>query len=272
MRRLIFAISRLLRRIARGLQKMGRKKTLAPRRVVLLVVATNKYFKLVEPLLESTDRHFLPGDHYEVILFTNLDQTPDCLALVARRNGRARGAIRLKHIEHEAWPMMTLLRYRFFSQVPDLSGYDYIFYSDCDMRFVAEVGDEILGAGLTAVRHCRFYQKKRRDYTYETRPESRACIPPDQGVNYYAGGFQGGTAAAYLAASAECARRIEADLANGIIAIWHDESHWNALLARQPGPLTILDPGYCMAEKTRSEFPSLILALDKDHSAMRAED
>jgi histo-blood group ABO system transferase len=272
-KRVIYALIRLARQAWRtGTKAFARRNPAKPKRVVLLVVATNKYLRFVEPLLASADRYFLPGHSYEVLLFTNLDHSVECRKLADERAGRARGKVHLKHIEHSPWPMMTLLRYRFFTQAAKaILGYDYAFYSDCDMRFVAEVGEEILGEGLTAVRHCGFHDKGRALFTYETRPESRAYIPSGEGLHYFAGGFQGGRSAAYVQAAADCSKQIDDDLSREITAIWHDESHWNALLWRHPHGLTILDPGYCMGERMRTPYPSMILALDKNHSEIRSE-
>ena len=272
-KRLIYALTKLARQAWRlGSKALAGRSPSKPKRVVLLVVATNKYLRFVEPLLVSADRYFLPGHSYEVLLFTNLDESPECRQLADRRAGQARGKVHLRHIEHSPWPMMTLLRYRFFTQAAAaILEYDHAFYSDCDMRFVAEVGEEILGEGLTAVRHCGFHDKGRALFTYETRSESRAYIPANEGLHYFAGGFQGGSSAAYVHAAAECSRQIDDDLSRGITAIWHDESHWNAFLCRQPHGVTMLDPGYCMGERVRTPYPSMILALDKDHSEMRTE-
>lgn len=272
-KRLIYALTRLTRRAWRlGMKPLGGRADSSPKRVVLLVVATNKYLRFIEPLLESADRYFLPGHSYEVILFTNLDEGAECRQLVVRRAGQFRGKVHLRHIEHSPWPMMTLLRYRFFiKEAAAILEYDHTFYSDCDMRFVAEVGEEILGEGLSAVRHCGFHDKGRALFTYETRPESKAYIPATEGLHYFAGGFQGGRSAAYIHAATECSRQIDDDLSRGITAIWHDESHWNAFLCRHPYGVTVLDPGYCMGESMRTPYPSMILALDKDHSEMRTE-
>jgi hypothetical protein len=272
MKRFCFAAARALRMASRKVQGALNRELKPKRRIVLLVVATNRYFQLIEPLLVSADRHFLPSHDYEVLLFTNQDQSRECQDLVERRRGLRRGRIRVRRIEHQPWPMMTLLRYRFFTQAAaDIAEFDFAFYSDCDMRFVADVGDEILGPGLTAVRHCLFEGKRREAFTFESRSASLAYIAAGKGERYYAGGFQGGAASAFLEAAAGCSRRIDADLDKDIVAIWHDESHWNALLAERPAELVVLDPGYCMAEKMCSPFPSMILALDKDHSVMRAE-
>jgi histo-blood group ABO system transferase len=76
---------------------------------------------------------------------------------------------------------------------------DYLFYSDADMRFEANVGEEVLGE-LVATRHPGFYDKPYSFFSqsYERRPQSLAYMPPNYGSAYYAGGFNGGRAARYL--------------------------------------------------------------------------
>jgi histo-blood group ABO system transferase len=56
---------------------------------------------------------------------------------------------------------------------------------------------------------------------------------------------------------------IEEDLRNGIIAVWHDESHINRFLLDNP-PSLILEPPFAIAESlTKIESSSKILFLDK---------
>jgi histo-blood group ABO system transferase len=154
----------------------------------------------------------------------------------------------------------------------DLENYDYVFYSDVDMLFVDQVGEEILGPGLTATIHPGFYNKPREEFTYETNPQSYAYIHPDQGRFYFAGGFQGGTSKAFLTAVRECSSGVTADLTNNIIAVWQDESHWNRYLTDYKGPLVKLSPSYCFPESwDHLPFKKRLLALDKNHKEYRKE-
>ena len=63
------------------------------------------------------------------------------------------------------------------------------------------------------------------------------------------------------------AAQIDDDASRGITAIWHDESHWNRYLIDHP-PEVALPPTYCCPESW-SMAGRKILALDKDHAAMR---
>lgn len=161
----------------------------------------------------------------------------------------------------EGWPAATLYRYHALLEA-DLAGYDYIYLCDADMRFEADVGDEILGE-IVATQHPGFVGKK--DLPYEDRPESTAFVR--SGSTYYAGGFVGGERDAFLYLASLMAFAIDEDDEHGIVARWHDESHLNRILAATP-PTVTLDPSYCIPDD-ESGYPWLwryerkLVALDK---------
>ncbi len=244
------------------------------KRIALMLIATNKYTDFVKPLLKSVDKWFLTDHKVDVYLFTNLVDEKRVIDLLEEYRPINRVSLAVREIEHQPWPMMTLLRYNMFKSIEqELEGnYDYIFYSDVDMLFIDKVGDEILGTGLTATVHPGFYNKPREQFTYETNPLSYAYIQPDQGRFYFAGGFQGGTTESFLTVIRECSSGVTADLSNKIIAVWQDESHWNRYLSDYKGKLTKLSPSYCFPESwNHLPFQRKLLALDKDHKEFRKE-
>lgn len=219
-----------------------------------LVVATNKYIDFVSPLVESMYEHLDAGFQLRVFVFTDSKTVPD-------------GTIRVEQ-EHRPWPLPTLLRYRMFSQHERLfSACDYLFYCDADMRFVGSVDDIILGERV-AVLHPGYYNKPRTAFTYEKRPQSRAYVRPDEGEHYYCGGFQGGTTEEYLKMAATISQWVDEDFENNLIAVWHDESHYNRYLIDNQ-PTHILSPSYCYPESWNLPFEKKLLALDKNHKEMR---
>lgn len=224
--------------------------------VGLLVAATGPYFRFVEPLLRSAQEHFFPEDDVEAHVFTD-----------AHVESVATGA----HIHpwpHRPWPDGTIRRYHAYWGVRDaLAGCDFLVAMDADMRFVGPVGREIVGS-LVGTQHPGFVGKRG---SYEDRPESAACVRPDEGTVYYCGGFLGGLTAPFMGLAQQLSRRVDQDYAAGLMAVWHDESHLNRCFIDTP-PERTLTPAYCTPDVpwyTPVE-PARVLALDKDHSQFRA--
>jgi histo-blood group ABO system transferase len=222
-------------------------------RVALCVIATNDYIDFTPPLLTSAEKYFLIGHEVHYHIFTNCSYSFDVKRLS------------FHEIEHEPWPAMTLKRYHIMSGA-DLSGYDYVYYIDADMLFVAPVGDEIFGE-LVGVQHPGFY---RGGGSWETNMRSEAYVFPQDRKKYLAGGFQGGTR--YYNFCTYLKEGIDNDTFKGVTAVWHDESHWNSCYSLIPEHFTILDPSYCMVEEPEKRkawgidhLEPKIIALKKDH-------
>jgi histo-blood group ABO system transferase len=220
--------------------------------VGLLVVATGKYIQFLSPLVESAERHFLKNHRVTYFIFTDQEPVPlpNTNYVFQKRLG---------------WPFDTMHRYHIYYQNRELfNEQDYLFATDADMLFVSEVRDEILGERV-ATLHPGFIGQRG---SYETHPNSRACIREGEGKYYFAGGFYGGTRDAFLHILKTNIVQIESDLDRGIIAVWHDESHWNRYCIDYP-PTLILSPSYCYPENWKLPYPKKLLALDKDHEQIR---
>jgi histo-blood group ABO system transferase len=199
--------------------------------VGLMIVATGKYVSFVPPLLDSARKHFCPGHKVTFFVFTEgqLPAAPDCVRIEQSRLG---------------WPYDTMMRFEMYAHQADvLKEMDYLFACDADMLFVDTVGDEILCERVGTL-HPGFVGSRG---TYETRPDSLAYIPRQEGKVYFAGGFYGGRSENVLRMCAELTRRIYDDLGRGIIAVWHDESHLNRYFIDNE-PTVVLPPAYCYPE------------------------
>ena len=224
------------------------------KKIGLILISTNKYKIFVKPLIESARNFFLNNHEVTYYLFTDSDEFNDLGDDVV-----------INKIEHLEWPMITLYRYKTFVKHKDiLSTEDYLFYCDIDMRFVADVGDEILGDSVATI-HPGFLGGRG---TPETKPQSTAYIHPNDELVYYAGGFNGGSSSNFLEMSEQIDKNIDIDSNNGIIAIWHDESHLNKFFTKNK-PTTILSPSYCYPESWNLNYTKKLLALDKDHESIR---
>lgn len=219
---------------------------------LVLIATGTEYQKYVRPLLASAQRFFVP---HKAILFTDCATDYGVTSFPHRDLG---------------YPLATLSRYHtFLKQKEYLSQFDYIFYSDIDMLFVDEVGAEIFSDGLTATQHAGYVDRGHVNSPTERNPKSTAFLPRvDQ---YYCGGFNGGTSYSFLRMAETIRSNVNADLQNGIIAEWHDESHLNKYLAHNP-PSVVLPPSYCYPETNLShyrervwlkEYEPKLVALDK---------
>ena len=217
-------------------------------KIGLLVMATGKYIVFVEPLIQSARIHFFPGHEVTFFVFTD-KQAPighDIVSVFQSKLG---------------WPFDTMMRNEVYASHKELySSQDYLFACDADMLFVDTVGDEILGEHVATI-HPGFVGKRG---SYETSPKSLACVYQNEGEYYFAGGFYGGAREKFINMASTLAKRVNEDLKEGIIAVWHDESHWNRYCIDHK-PTVILTPSYCYPESWHLPYKKKLLALDKDH-------
>jgi hypothetical protein len=236
-------------------------------KIGILLIATGKYIGFFKQLHDSTEKYMFPEAEKTYFLFT------DNTDIILPNN-----VIRIFQ-EREDWPGPTLHRYHYFDRIVEIiksKNLDYIFYSDVDMKAVAEISTNILPKkGLVAVIHPGFYNTNNPRGTPETRPESRAYIAPNIDFKYAAGGLQGGVTNIFLKAIKNMKEAIMDDESRGIIAIWHDESYWQKFVVTNKHIVTFLSPEYCMPENW-TNVPHLLglthryLALDKNHCEMRS--
>jgi histo-blood group ABO system transferase len=226
-------------------------------KIGLLIIGTNKYTQFLQRLITSADKHFLTDKDVTYFIFTNKDD----FTIETNRN------VVMVPVEHKPWPFMTLYRYKIFTQNSDfLKDMDYLYYCDADMLFVGDFGDEILGE-LVATQHPGFYGRRG---TPEHRPQSLAYVGPNEKMQYFAGGFNGGSKNEFLKMAKEIDKNIDIDFNNKLVAIWHDESHMNRYFINNP-PTTILSPSYCYGELMNIPFEKKLLSLDKNNVEIRQE-
>jgi len=224
-------------------------------KIGLLIIATNKYTTFLQQLISSADKFFCNNHEVTYFIFTNKYIKIDSI----------RNIVKI-YAEHKEWPWMTLGRYKIFSEESNrLSNMDYLYYSDVDMGFCDFVGDEILSQRV-ATQHPGYFGERG---TPETNPLSLACVLPHEAMQYFAGGFNGGTSEEYLKMANKISINIEKDYSRGIIAIWHDESHMNRYFIDN-SPTKILEPSYCYGESMNIPFKRKLVALDKNHSEIRS--
>ena len=226
-------------------------------RIGVFLIATGKYDVFLQPLVDSLDRYFFRHDKLTIYLFADkehLPKKPDRIEIINIP------------IEHEPFPLCTLHRYNHFASIADDVNCEYLFYLDVDMLVVSNVGREILG-DIVCVTHPGFY--KGGWGSLNCSKDSLAYLPPELCHDYKAGGFQGGSKRSYLELCQLLSERIEMDENSGVMAQWHDETHFNWYLKTMVKNYKVLTPSYCYPESWKIPFQRKILALDKNHNAIR---
>lgn len=238
-------------------------------KVSVLLISTNRYKEFVQPLLDGINKYFLPNQQVDVNLFTDEIQV---------LNSTSRVFVHQHIIPSYKFPEATLFRFKIFHEYREfLSNYDFLLYMDVDMRIENVISEDIFQGDLVAVIHPGFYASGGWG-SNGVHELSTAFVPKEDRQNYVAGGVQGGESSYYLKACEELSFNIETDAARGILAEWHDESHWNHYIRkRNIGSILYLTPIYCMVEPVHQRvlwgidnLPVIIVAIDKDHAAMRA--
>ncbi|XP_029470252.1 histo-blood group ABO system transferase-like isoform X2 [Rhinatrema bivittatum] len=237
-------------------------------RVGLTLFAIKKYVVFLQLFLETAEKFFMVG--YKVNYYVLTDR-PEAVPNVTLKEGRS--VVVLKTQSNARWQDISMRRMEMislFAKKQFIGEVDYIVCVDVDMKFSDHVGVEIL-SDVFGTLHPGFYKGQRQRFTYERRSESQAYIASDEGDFYYAGGFFGGTVEEVYKLTNHCSHAILTDKANGIEAIWHDESHLNKYLLTHK-PTKILSPEYLW--DNNMGVPEILkkrrfVAVPKNHNQIR---
>ncbi|XP_076786586.1 histo-blood group ABO system transferase 1-like [Arvicanthis niloticus] len=238
-------------------------------RIGLTVFAIKKYVLFLKLFLETAEQHFMVGHKVIYYVFTDRPADVPQVPLAAGRRLvvlTVRNYTRWQDVSMHRMEMISL-----FSERRFLHEVDYLVCADVDMKFSDHVGVEILSA-LFGTLHPGFYGSSREAFTYERRPKSQAYIPRDEGDFYYMGAFFGGSVVEVHHLTKACHEAMVEDQANGIEAVWHDESHLNKYLLYHK-PTKVLSPEY-MWDQQLLGWPSIMkklryVAVPKNHQEIR---
>ena len=151
--------------------------------------------------------------------------------------------LKVYHQEHLPWPYITLKRFEIINKArEEIKKNDWFVFIDADALPVATVTEEeflerCCGASINevplfGVHHPCHYLKMpphlQGTGAYETNEKSEAYfdvseLPPV----YWQGCFWGGKVPAALAMIDELEARVNRDLENDVVAVWHDETQIN---------------------------------------------
>ncbi|MCW2846480.1 MAG: Abo [Marmoricola sp.] len=230
----------------------------------LVCIATGTYDVFVDPLISAVDANGTAD-----ILFVLTDNA----ARLTRSEDRV-GRTTVQYLPWGSlpWPYPTLWRYVAISAYADQfrDRVSHLVYCDVDMRPVGDCS-ALFDDVLVAVEHPGNLNRGNSTMPFVTDISSKAYTSPSQDSVYVAGGVQGGPVALYLEAVESCKSAILDDYRRGVMAQWHDESHWNAYVDRAAN-VHVLGCEYCWPETWAASdgLPApRLLALDKDHHHLR---
>ena len=214
-------------------------------KVTLNLIATNGYTVYLNDIIQSAKDYFMRDTELSFIIYTN--------SINISESDR----IKVVNIENEPWPAPTLKRFHYFCKAWDIiEKSDFSFYIDVDSSFRKSFDfshlesilskDEIRMIGTL---HPGYYGTQG---TPERRVNSTAYISKDMNNRYFCGGFFGGKSSDFLNISRRLRDNIDIDLGNGIVAIWHDESHINNYFLDYP-PSIVLGEGFSCPEEQLGE-------------------
>ncbi len=226
-------------------------------KIAILYICTGKYDIFWNEFYHSCKEKFCVDEDNHFFVFTDSKQihTGEDVSIIYQDN--------------LGWPFNTLYRYKMFLRVQEqLAKFDKIVFFNGNCIFVDEiVTEDFFGieSKLVAGLHPGFFNKSYDEYTYEKRKNSTAFVVKPW--KYFAGGVNGGDSQLFVEICHKISENIDNDLKNGIVAIWHDESHWNAYLNNNyemlKDQLHILSPKYLYPEGWSLPFEPKIILRDK---------
>ena len=244
---------------------INRPLALPAPRIGIIHIATGPYKMFTQRFISSAVSGFEDGEEK---IFYIITDDPNSFQGLGERYGCK---IRYLKINHEPWPNPTLKRYEYISRLTDqfmADGLSHLFFVNSNSVFIsANPVQELRKAGksLGFVRHPGFI-KNPAAATFETQENSLAFIKDLDAAReiYIQGFFYGGEAGNFLEMILELRDRVQKDLDNGVVAIWHDESHLNwARISRWRDQSLVFDAGYAFPEGWNINVPCRILSLDK---------
>lgn len=242
-------------------------------RIAILYVALGRYELFWPEFISSSRRYFCPDAERHWYVFT------DSAAILPAPD------LTLLHQDFLGWPFSSLYRYHMFRRVRDaIVDSDLVVFFNANARILdlitpAEFFGEDAAMELVAGRHPGCHQPSGFVYPYESRAESSAYV--NHGTDYFQGCINAGRGDAFATMVDTLSAAIDRDLERGLVARWHDESHWNRyVLERQvqkPSSVHVLESNYLTPTDLEWSLPqpARILMRGKDayggHALLRQQ-
>jgi len=192
------------------------------KKIAVMYICTGKYEKFWDEFYSSCEKHFYPDVHKDYFVFTEsnrilTEKHPNVFVYYQVKTG---------------WPYDTLLRFQWFESVHDRwQDYDYCYYFNANSVVIADVDESLIplpNADKPLIFWCHtmhYDDSEGKTFHPERNLNSTAYVAEGEPCRCYGGGFFGGTGSAFHVMCTTLRDRIQTDLTNGIIAVWHDQSH-----------------------------------------------
>lgn len=191
-------------------------------KIAILYIGTGRYTIFWKKFYQSCEKFFLKNADKQYFFFTDSNEF---------KSNKNVTVIPQKNLN---WPMIACMRYKILNSLKEtLKDYDYAFFFNANMEFLREIKEEEFlpsakDGGIVAALHSMNKREKDNLYfPYERNPKSSSCIPYGVGDKYYHSGILGGRVDSFLSLLNTCEEMMDADLAENLIPIVHDESVFN---------------------------------------------
>jgi hypothetical protein len=228
-------------------------------KIGILYICVGEYRKFWKKFYLTSEKYFCPKIEKKYFVFTDFEPMDFSDKIVVIRQ------------DDFGWPLNTLYRYKMFLRIAArLEECDYVIFFNANCEFVKDISvTEFFGfdKDLVACIHPGFFDKEKALYTYENRAASTAFV--HNAKYYFQGALMGGKTVPFMCLCRELEKNIDTDFDNGILALWHDESHWNAYLnnnfASIQNRLQVLSPSFLYPENWDIPFNRKIMLREKSN-------
>ena len=235
-------------------------------KVAVVFIGTDKYLDFLPSWYESCEEHLLPDVEKKYLVFTNgeIPEPPKNVIVYPQ--------------EHLEWPYITLYRFKMIMKsFDDIRDCDYLLFLDADMRVVDKVTTEDLiddTKKYIGVHHpCHYLgmdPHTKAPGAYEQNPKCEAYVDVSKSLPpvYWQGCLWGGKVPHVCAMIDELEARVNRDLENDIVAVWHDETQINRYFLERIQDVYTFGPSYAFPEvfESHCNFSPKIVHLAKDNS------
>ena len=234
-------------------------------KVAITFIGTNKYLDFLPQYYENIEKYFLPNTEKVILAFTDgeLNDVPRNLKVYKQ--------------EHLDWPYITLKRFEIINKARDvIDECDWLVFIDADALVVDKISEYefFRDKPLFGVHHpCHFlgmHPHTEAPGAYEQNPKCEAYVDVSKSLPpvYWQGCLWGGKVPEVCAMIDELEARVNRDLENDIVAVWHDETQINRYFLERTEDVHTFGPEFAFPEVFESQcnFSPKIVHLAKDNS------